>query len=312
MTKLSLVIPTLNAGEDFVTLLQRIRDQSVQSSIEILIVDSGSSDGTIEIAQKFGARVISIEPQSFNHGGTRNLGISNTAGEFICLLTQDALPIGPRFFETLLCSLQDHQAAGVYARQIPRAKASPLVKRDVQNWISGSVQRRVNHIQSLSQYCRLNPMDRYLTCVFDNVASMIRREVWEKIPFPETPFAEDLEWAFRALCNGYTIVYEPSAEVEHSHERSAEYVFKRTYVDHYRLNELFGLRTIPSPAHAVRSFSITLLQDLRFLLMNPTLDARWWKSLYNIPSFAWAGAWGQYRGAQAASLGRPIFQSRDV
>ncbi len=306
MTELSLVIPTLNAGPEWERLLAMLRRQREYADAELVVVDSGSTDGTPETARAYGAQVVRIDPASFNHGETRNLGIRHTRGRLIALLTQDAQPAGEEYLATLVRSLETEQAAGAYARQIPRPDASPLVRRDVEAWISGSLRPRVSRVDADSAFYAMEPMQRYLYCVFDNVASLIRREVWEKLPFPRVAFGEDLEWAYRALCNGYTIVYEPEAAVLHSHERPAGYVYKRTFVDHYRLYHLFGLRTIPTRRNAWRSIGLTMVQDWRYLAGRPECSLRWIRWMANVPRYAWASAWGQYHGARTAARGVPL------
>jgi GT2 family glycosyltransferase len=309
---LSIVIPTYNAGRDFRSLLCQLRKQYHFANSEIIVVDSSSTDGTPECAKSFNARVISISQSEFNHGATRNLGIEECNGELVCLFTQDALPVDDKYLFSLVETLEREDAAGGFARQIPKDNATPLVKRDVQRWIAGSDQPRTMHIDSPNHFFSASPMERYLTCVFDNVSSIIRKEAWDKIPFPHAPFGEDVEWAYRALCNGYKLIYEPKSVVQHSHQRSAQYTYKRTFVDHYRLNQLFGLRTIPSRRKALRSFMISSCKDWLYLAQNPQWDSDWLKSACSIPFHAWSSAWGQYNGAKAAACGAPIYQSRDV
>ncbi len=309
---LSIVIPTYNAGIDLRHLLYQLRKQYHYANAEIIVIDSSSTDGTVECAESFDARVISISQSEFNHGSTRNLGIEECSGELVCLFTQDAFPVGDNFLLTMVESLEHEQAAGGFARQIPRDEATPLVKRDVQRWSAGSDQPRTMQIDSPNVFFSSSPMDRYLTCVFDNVASIIRKETWEKIPFPHAPFGEDVEWAYRALCNGFKVIYEPQAVVRHSHQRSPQYTYKRTFVDHYRLFQLFGLRTVPSRRQALRGFTLSTCQDLSYLARNPEWSLDWFKSVYSIPLHSWSSAWGQYYGAKAAACGAPIYQSGDV
>ncbi|RJP24288.1 MAG: glycosyltransferase [Candidatus Omnitrophota bacterium] len=309
---LSVVIPTKNAGNEFIQVLSNLRAQNRHGDAEIVIVDSGSTDGTVQTARSFACKIIEIEPEAFNHGNTRNLGIAESCGEYVCLLTQDAIPQGSDFLSVLVDSMIINNAAGAYARQAPRINASALVRRDVERWLSGSATKRIVTMDSANEFFASPPIERYQTCVFDDVASMIRREVWEKIPFPIVDFGEDIEWGYRVLVNGHTIVYEPRAVVEHSHERSVDYTFKRTYVDHYRLYELFGVRTIPTRRRVVRSIVWKCLLDWGDLLRSPEFSFRRLKEWAQTPAHAWASAWGQYRGARDAAQGFPLRRSRDV
>ncbi|MBN2329585.1 MAG: glycosyltransferase family 2 protein [Candidatus Omnitrophica bacterium] len=309
---LSIVIPTLNAGSGLRRTLVSLRSQDKYSQAELIIVDSSSNDGTPECARRFDAQVITIDRSDFNHGATRNLGVQESCGDFICLMTQDALPMGSDFLLTLMESIEREGAAGGFARQIPRKDASPLVRRDVESWIAGSEKRRVMEISSNNAFYALSPLNRYMTCVFDNVASMIRREVWEETPFSRIPFGEDIDWAYRVLCGGYKLVYEPEAVVMHSHERSPEYIFQRRAIDHYLLYRLFGVRTTPTRRSAVKGAVAAMLQDASYMMRRPRLSRRWLRTMRQIPRFAWSSAWGQFCGARAAACGEAPPLSHEV
>ena len=96
----SIVVLTRNAGPEFCQLLERVTTQRDRRP-EIVVVDSGSSDGTPDLARRFGAKVIDIPAASFNHGQTRNLGIQHSQGEICVLLVQDALPVDDQWLENL-------------------------------------------------------------------------------------------------------------------------------------------------------------------------------------------------------------------
>jgi rhamnosyltransferase len=97
---ISIIIPIKNAGAEFRDTLVAIRKQT--RDYEVIVVDSGSSDDTLDLALQFGARTFSIAPESFNHGETRNLGIRHATGQVCIMLVQDAVPIGETWLETLL------------------------------------------------------------------------------------------------------------------------------------------------------------------------------------------------------------------
>jgi glycosyltransferase involved in cell wall biosynthesis len=99
------VIPTRNAGPEFARTLAMVRQQQVGSPLEVLVVDTASSDGTVELCREFKVRVLAIQPHQFNHGLTRNYAIAKTSGEYVALLVQDAVPAAddwlPRMVEHL-------------------------------------------------------------------------------------------------------------------------------------------------------------------------------------------------------------------
>ena len=244
--KVSIVIPTLNAGPGFEELLQKIRAQEGDFDREVLVVDSGSTDGTDELARRYGAVVHRISRQEFDHGATRNLGISLSRGEYVALTVQDAVPLDERWLAAMVENLEhDERVAGVYGRQIPRPDSGDLTRVLVNSLATASLERREQFVGDPEQYRKIPPRKRRLLAAFDNVSSCLRRSVWEKLPFEKTNFGEDLRWSKRAVEAGYKIVYEPRSAVVHSHERGVAYDLRRHYVDQRILLELFELEQVP-------------------------------------------------------------------
>ncbi|MFH1737525.1 MAG: glycosyltransferase [bacterium] len=301
---ISIVIPTKNAGPDFDRVLSMLTSRQTKLKPEILVIDSGSVDETEEICRRYSVRFERIKPEEFGHGCTRNLGISRTKGEIICLLTQDAIPVDVNFLDSITEPFSREDVAGVVGRQIPRSDASLLTVRDVSRWVLGSPDGRISRIANQSEFETLSPLDRYLMSAFDNVCSAIRRSVWEKIPFSDVVFGEDIEWGYRALRCGYAIAYEPNAAVFHSHDRPIRYQFQRTRIDHYRLRELFGLETVPTALHIPGSILRQMVGDTCDLLqMRADFSSRL-KELTRLPVRATAHTLGQYLGARAYRMGR--------
>ena len=110
---ISVIIPTKNAGPDFDRVLAMLRRQEIEPAPEILVVDSGSRDETVEICRQYSVPVERIDPREFGHGRTRNFGVSRTQGEIICLLTQDALPVDTKLLWNLSQQFHSEEVAGV-------------------------------------------------------------------------------------------------------------------------------------------------------------------------------------------------------
>lgn len=250
--RLSVVIPTWNGGERFIQLLQCLAAQDLEGGFELVVIDSGSSDETARAANAAGARVESIPQAEFNHGATRNRGIELAQGEIVALLTQDALPMDAGYLTAIAGAFEDQSVDGAYARQFPREDCDPLLAERLRQWsASRSEPVRSSFVAgdaeaSKARFEELPPLERYLACAFDNVASALRRSTWEKHPFPARSFGEDVAWARELLLAGGTIAFEPSARVEHSHRIELMREFKRIYCDHRNLMELFGLRNVPT------------------------------------------------------------------
>jgi rhamnosyltransferase len=305
----SIVVPTLNGADTIPALLAAIESQRTSFEFEVVAVDSGSTDATVAtLEQGDRARVLHIAPGTFNHGATRNLAIAATRGTIIALVVQDAIPASADWLERLIAPLRsDPGLAGTYARQIPRPHASALTRRYLQGWAASGAAPRETALTGISELESMSPLDRYLRCVFDNVSSAIRRDVWERHPFPVTPIAEDVEWARNVLLAGYRLRYAPESVVIHSHERSVRYELWRTYLVHQRLRTLFGLRLVPTPFHAAAATARNVVSHLRWIAAEGAP-----REAIRALGLAAAYPLGQYLGARSADTGRDLLKPRGV
>ena len=283
-------------------LMESLGAQEVEGGLEILAVDSGSTDGSPALVEAHGGRVIHVPPDSFDHGGTRNRAAREARGGIVLFLSQDALPADSKFVRTLVEALEaDPRLAGAFARQVPRAEADPITRRDLAAWVAGATAGRVVFLPEKGALEGLSPLERHRLLAFDDVASAVRREVLLAHPFPRTRFGEDVEWAQAVLGRGFGIAYVPRAVVVHSHRRSARGLFRRNYLGHRVLHRLFGLRTIPDAAHLLRASMGATFSDLATLAREGASASAWLAA----PAQALAASWGQYRGARDEAEGRP-------
>jgi rhamnosyltransferase len=243
----SVLIPTYNAGDEFAAVLDAITGQQAGFGYEVLLVDSGSTDGTMELARRHSARVLSIPKAKFSHGGARNYGISEARGEYVAMTVQDAIPSDEHWLAKLVENMaRDERVAGVYSRQIPRPDCNPFSRYALEHHFTNRPERHEQEIEDLTSYESLSPMQKLETIVFDDVSSCVRRSVWKEHPFRPVSFGEDLDWSERVLKAGHKIVYEPASAIVHSHDRSAVYEMKRAYVAHKLLSRMVGLRMLPT------------------------------------------------------------------
>jgi glycosyltransferase involved in cell wall biosynthesis len=307
--RISIVLPTRNGGATLPGLLDAIARQRVDTPVEIVVVDSGSTDGSAELLRHRADRFVSIAPAAFDHGLTRNLGIQHAAGELIVLTVQDAVPASDRWLEALTEPLlADSRVAGAFARQTPRPGASAVTRYYLDRYQASSDVRRTIAIGSRLELESLAPGAQLDVCTFDNVCSCIRRSIWAQHPFRPTPIGEDIEWAREVLIAGYRLAYVPEAAVVHSHDRSGAYEFERTYLLHRRLYELFGLRTIPTLPLLARAIGATLRVHHRCeRAERPAL-------VMSQRALALAFAWplGQYLGGLAGVHGWKAIRTRHV
>jgi rhamnosyltransferase len=222
----SILFLTKNAGPEFNRVLDRIDTQKTAKDVEIIVVDSGSLDGTVKRAAAYADTLVEIDPEEFHHGRTRNLAADKATGDAYIYLTQDALPMDNSWLESLVEPLTNDGAGAAYGRQIAYPEAKPMDKffysyfypEDRQRLTSSDVDDR---------------REFYLENIFiSDVAAAISAKAFDDVRFREdTPMSEDKDFAFRALEQGYDLVYEPSAAVYHSHDYSIPELFKRRFKD---------------------------------------------------------------------------------
>jgi len=218
---ISIIIPVRNGGGPFGRLLEAVAAQDLDAEIELVVVDSGSSDGSVQLARSHNARVQEIAHEQFGHGSARNLGASLAHGDPLVFLSQDAVPASGDWLHSLTAPLEDRTVAGVYGRQLA-ADSAPPAERFFLDFLYGPHPRR----QSVSSPAELS-ME---TALFSNVNSAIRRSAWERHRFAEDlVMAEDGDWARRVLLEGHALVYEPRAAVHHSHRYSLRSAFGRFF-----------------------------------------------------------------------------------
>jgi rhamnosyltransferase len=303
--KVSVVIPTLNAGPGFEELLRKLDAQEGDFEQEVVVVDSGSTDGTVELAARHGAILHSVSKASFDHGATRDLGISLSSGEYVALTVQDAVPLDERWLAAMVENLQtDGRIAAVYGRHVPRPDAGVITRALVGNLAVSDTERREQEIQDTAQYLSLPPAQRRRVAAFDNVSSCLRRQVWEEFPFGEADFAEDLRWGKEVVEAGYTIVYEPRSVVVHSHERGAIYDLRRHYVDQRVLDELFGARLVPNLPRLILGIPYATRSVYRLLKREEPAPERRPKLLLDATTYTLASQLGAYLGGKLPSLSR--------
>jgi rhamnosyltransferase len=290
--RVSIVIPTRNGAATLPALLDAIWRQRVPWPVETIAIDSGSTDGTLDLLKGKVDHLIQIAPHTFDHGLTRNLGVMQARGDFVVLMVQDAVPADDRWLEALATPLaMDERLAGTFARQLPAADASATTRHYLSKWVAAGEHGYTQTLTSPHELDTLPPMTRLVRCAFDNVCSCIRRTAWTEHPFRAAPIAEDLQWAHDVLLAGYSLAFVPDAVVLHSHDRSPIYEFKRTRALHRRLFELFEIQTIPSVALLIRSIATSLVAHLWFERASPARAPR-------AAALAFAWPLGQFLGAR--------------
>lgn len=231
----SIIILTLNGGAKFPRLLERIYSQRYSGSYEVIVIDSGSTDGTPQAARKYPVRLVEITPEEFHHGRTRNLGAELARGEYLVYITQDALPVDDGWLQKLTGDFIDPQVATVIGRQIPWERAKPPEKFFYYYNFPG-----------FKIVIKSGSGDYYHDNVFiSDVNSAYRKEILRNFGFSESiVMAEDKELAIRVLAGGQSIIYEPEAVVYHSHDQTIRESFEKSL--DYGLSLRNGVSALPT------------------------------------------------------------------
>lgn len=313
--RVSLVMPTLNAGDLLEEVLAGVDRQAGATTLERVAIDSGSTDGTIERLKNHGFEVHGIDKSDFNHGTTRDLGIGKTSGEVIVLLTQDAVPADEHWLETLVSAYQNPRVGAAYCRQIPRDSCNPLIKKRILEWTAGRAEPVEQRLvvdpdatpeipDTVAALVALDPMQRLQICAYDNVAGSVRRTTWSEIPFGYRRFGEDVAFGKRLILAGQSIMYEPRSAVVHSHNRSPKDEGKRIFCDHANLRELFDIHILPTWQHyrdAVKHGQ----QEFRGIIESLVLPADKRNELHDwADQYAKWSALGIYLGGNSERLSR--------
>jgi glycosyltransferase involved in cell wall biosynthesis/GT2 family glycosyltransferase len=222
----SVVIPVKDGERYLAEVLEHAHGQGAD---ELLVIDSGSRDRSVDIARSAGARVIEIAPESFGHGRTRNLGAEATTGELICFLTQDATPLNGWLAAYREAFALDPRVGAAYGPHVPRPGTSPMIAREL-----------VEFFATFAPDCRPAVQRLGGPAFLSNVNACYARECWEELRFADVAYAEDQEFGRALLGAGWCKVYHPGAAALHSHDYGVT-EFMRRYFDEYRgLRETIG------------------------------------------------------------------------
>lgn len=227
----SIIILTKNGERYLRSLLDSLLAQNLAKQVEIILIDSGSTDGTLKIVADYPCvRRVDIPPEEFGHGKTRNLGARLARGEFLVYIPQDATPVGRDWLETLLQPFTNPSVAGVYARQAPRSDASAMEQFFLLDTYHSNPETKILARDEEPSLAR---------CFFSTVSGAIRASIWVDHPFREDIImSEDQAWAREVMLAGYSIAYEPRACVLHSHQYGIVDIFRRNFDSGYSVHQI--------------------------------------------------------------------------
>lgn len=217
---MTIIIPTLNAGKQIGRLLASLMSQTVRC--KILIVDSSDSGAVTGIAASFGAEMMSVPREKFDHGGTRDLAARTATGSILIFLSQDVLPYDKYAIENLLRPFEDQDMGAVYGRQLPGPGATPF-----------AAHLRLFNYPECSSVKGISEKGKYgiKTPFLSNAFSAYRKEALMRIGGfrKKLIVGEDTCAGAQLLLAGYKLGYAADAAVYHSHNYTLLQEFGRYF-----------------------------------------------------------------------------------
>ncbi len=254
-------------------LLSGILRQTVRD-VEIVVVDSGSTDATLSIVSQYPVKVLSIPPADFSFGRALNLGCAAASAPLLVFASAHVYPVYEDWLERLLAPFADPRVALAYGRQRGDERTHYSEHRVFARWFPDTSEHDQKH-----PFC-------------NNANAAIRRSVWEQLPYDEELTGlEDIDWARRASEAGHRIAYAPDAEIVHVHEESPRRIYNR-----YRREAIAMKRIFPHERFGlvdlVRLWATNLASDA----FSAVREGKLWRSIRSIVMFRTMQLWGTYRG----------------
>lgn len=294
-TDVTIAILTYNGETYLRRILEMIRRQDYPGSVEVLVIDSGSTDATLDIVRAFPEVVLHQIPNSeFGHGKTRNLAAELAHGRFVAYLTHDAVPASDAWLRELLAPFDlDERIVAVMGKQIPRPGCFPLLKYEIRGVFAGFGPDFGTSVFYKDDFASSEGVLGAMS-FYSDVNSAARRDfLRDVVPYRDVRYAEDQLFGRDVIDAGYVKAYAPRGVVEHSNDLTLSEYGKRIF------DETVGLRQIGSPIppmsaaqqarltlRGIAGDTLRILRDgdyswkrkLYWLAINPAFQARKWEA----------------------------------
>ena len=268
----SIVIRAYNEAQHLPRLLEGLRQQTVKD-VEIILVDSGSTDETVSIAESYGAQVVQIPSDEFTFGRSLNFGVRAATREIVVIASAHVYPVYPDWLECLMSPFDDEQVALVYGKQRGMGTSKFSEHQIFRQWFPDS-----DPMQQYSPFC-------------NNANAAIRHSLWEDHPYDETLSGlEDIAWAKWAQTEDYAISYAPHAEIIHIHNETPRGVYNR-----YRREAMAFKRIFPESHFNVYDFVRLTVTNILSDLTHAARRRVFWKNLSSVFWFRFNQFWGTYQ-----------------
>lgn len=277
----SVVVRAYNEEKHIGRLLTGLGEQTIRPN-EVILVDSGSTDGTLEVATStawgFPVRICHIQPEEFTFGRSLNRGISEARGDLVVIASAHVYPVYPDWIENLLAPFADEKVALTYGRQRGNSRTRFSEHQIFARWFPQRSRFQTDH-----PFC-------------NNANAAIRRGLWEVHPYDETLSGlEDIAWAKWAIEGGYMIAYVAEAEIIHVHEDTPRGVYNR-----YRREAMAFKHIFPHERFSILDFFRLTGSNIAIDLIQAARQRRLYGNLRSILWFRFLQFWGTYRGFHQA------------
>ena len=273
--KISAVIPVRNGDQTLDQCLSSLRNQTIGVDLEIIVLDSMSSDSSRDIAGKYGAIIIEIPEGAFDHGLTRNLGVSESSGELLYYTVQDAWIGEKDMLEKMARHFDDATVMGVVGHQaIPHEKdKNPFLW--YRPYSAPGITEKV--VTNIDEFKSLSTHKQQSLVAWDDVVAMYRKSALMQQPFEKTEFAEDWIWSYHALQKGWKLLHDSSLVVYHYHHHAYRYAFSSTYTINYHFYKFFKYKPklpallmpmMQATYHLFRNKNISFREKIYWILHN--------------------------------------------
>lgn len=278
----SVVIRAYNEEKHVGRLLEGIRQQTLQD-VEVILVDSGSTDKTVSVAESFDARIVWIPSDEFTFGRSLNFGVHAATREFIVIASAHIYPVYPDWLETLLRPFQDEKVALAYGKQRGPDSAKYSERQIFHQWYPD-----VSKPDQPTAFC-------------NNANAAIRKSLWEKNPYDEALTGlEDLAWGKWAKEQGYAIAYVADAEIVHVHDETPSGVLNR-----YRREAMAFKKIYPESHFSIYDFARLTIANILSDLWHAARSRALLKNFVSIFWFRFMQFHGTRMGHHETSLVTP-------
>ena len=272
-----MIIPTKNGGDLLLSVVHEVLGQDCDFDFDLTIIDSGSTDGIVEQIsglENSKIQIVSVSPSEFGHGRTRNQAIGQTVGEFVAVITQDAKPASKTWLRNLVKDIEkDSKIAGVFGRHLPYPEADIFTKRDLVMHFDSFRSEPVVWLEDSNRY-KADEQYRGKLHFFSDNNALLRRQAWEKIPYPDVSFAEDQQWAKLVIEAGWKKGYSDHGAVYHSHNYTLIDLFRRSVDESRAMKKYFNYTLSPSVRGIFRTWIGFSLNDTRYAFSLPGSGVR--------------------------------------